>query len=141
MTMRDSYDKVPDLSEQDAYGFFKGLKRQAELQISFFTWYDDCNLMRVNIEIGKRVSSMAGFFHMIVNTIFRIWSQTDNPEWRAYVVATIDQANMSGLYEDWEKVGYPIGDLIAQFFNFEIPNYDYLYGGYSFNEITTRNTE
>ena len=90
MTMRDSYDKVPDLSEQDAYGFFKGLKRQAELQISFFTWYDDCNLMRVNIEIGKRVSSMAGFFHMIVNTIFRIWSQTDNPEWRAYVVATID---------------------------------------------------
>ena len=110
-----------------------------EMMISIYAWYDECNLIRVNIELGKRFSSASGFFHMIVNTIFRIIAQTQNPVWQASVIAAIDLANASGLYEDWEKVGFPIGSLIAEFLNFEIPSYDYLYGGYSFNEITTRN--
>ena len=66
--------------------------------------------------------------HMIVNLFFRYYAQTSDDVWRQGVIDAIDKANYSGLDEDWEKVGYPLGELAAEFFNFEIPNYDYKYG-------------
>ena len=44
------------------------------------------------------------------------------------MIDAIDDANYTGLDEDWKKVGYPIGDLLAYMFNYEVPNYDFVYG-------------
>ena len=44
------------------------------------------------------------------------------------MIDAIDDANYSGLDEDWKKVGYPIGDLLAYMANYEVPNYDFVYG-------------
>ncbi len=52
-----------------------------ESQISFYDWVNSCNLMLVLVEIGKRVTSFSGFFHMIINGMFRYIAQVGDPVW------------------------------------------------------------
>ncbi len=37
-------------------------------------------------------------------------------------------ANMYDQDEYWKDIGVPIGELIADVFDYEIPNYDFIYG-------------
>eukprot|EP00347_Sterkiella_histriomuscorum_P007653 403348093 len=126
--MRLWFGLTPDLGKLSRGDFFKGIKVYMWAFQTLFGWYDKCDIDLVNVEMGKRFSSLSGFLHMVVNLFFRYLAQFSDPLWTQSIIDSIDIANYSGLDEDWEKVGYPLGDLIAEFFNFEIPNYDYKYG-------------
>ena len=93
--------------------------------------YDDCGFEHILVTLGKRVNSLSGFFDMCVNLFFRYFQITEDLAWQQSIIDAIDQANLSGAEEDWEKVGYPVGAMFAEFMNFEIPSFELQYGEYN----------
>ncbi|CDW73830.1 UNKNOWN [Stylonychia lemnae] len=128
LDMREFWKYKQPLTGVKPGQFLKNIKFYIYYSYTITNWYHQCNLDDIVIEMAKRVQSVGGFLHMIINLLFRFFAQTGNEEWTKSVVDAIDQANISGLDEDWEKVGYPIGQLIAEFFNFEVPDFDLKYG-------------
>ena len=57
-------------------------------------------------------------------------NKISSPDWIAGVTQLVDKANLSGTDEAWKAVGEPVGILLADFFHYEIPNYDYYYGSF-----------
>ena len=74
-------------------------------------WYQKCNMDTVNVEMGKRLTTISGAVHMLINAFCRYVYLVLTNSWQQSIITAIDQANMSGSIEDWEAVGYPIGQL------------------------------
>ena len=82
--------------------------------------------------MGKRLTSISGFVTFVINTIYFFISYVTNATWQANLIAAINTANFTGATSDWEYVGSFLGELIVQFFNIDLPSYDYLYSEYAF---------
>jgi hypothetical protein len=110
--------------------FFESGKRYMEWGSLFFSFYWRCNLEKVNLDMSKQlsiksISSLTGFgiklLLLYINTV-------DNPKWKQTLVNAIDKANYYDNDELWKEIGKPLGKLVASIFDYEIPNYDFIYG-------------
>ena len=49
-------------------------------------------------------------------------------KWQNKLVSALDKANYDDTDQNWKAVGAPRGKLVASVFEYEIPNYDFMYG-------------
>lgn len=91
-------------------------------------FYWRCDLEKVNLELSQMFKSISGLASFAIKLVFAYLSYLNAEKWTTQLINAIDQANYTGLDEDWKKVGMPIGELLAYLANYEIPNYDFVYG-------------
>ena len=97
----------------------------------FFNFYSSCNLDSINIQLGKQLSTVSGFIDLCIGTLFTYLNEVGDSTWQNNLIALINQANMSGSDADWRAVGAPLGLLVANYFNYQIPTYNMSYGSFT----------
>jgi len=129
--MRHYYKKLPDCDDLfRPTGFFLVVKLYMEWQTLIFSFYWRCNLDKVNLDMSqqlqvKNLSTTTGFMtRLAIIYLTTIRSES----WRKDLIDKLDKANFDDTDENWKAVGDPIGKLIAKIFEYEIPNYDFMYG-------------
>ena len=93
-----------------------------------FSFYWKCNIDSVLVNLGKSMTSVAGFVNMAIVSGFTYLNEIGSQEWQNNVINLINEANIDGSDQAWMAVGTPVGELIANFFNYNVPNYDFQYG-------------
>jgi hypothetical protein len=91
-------------------------------------FYWRCDLERLNLELANQFKSPSGLASFGIKLIFTYLGYLSSNAWTQKLIDAINQANYTGMDEDWKKVGVPIGELLAFMANYEIPNYDFVYG-------------
>ena len=127
--MRYYYAKLPG---QEYFSrpstFFQTLKKYIESYTLLMAFYWRCDLEKLNLELSQQFKGVSGLASIAITLVFTYLSYLSKEKWTTQLVTAIDQANYTGLDEDWKNVGKPIGELIANLVKYEIPNYDFVYG-------------
>lgn len=135
-TMQTSLDALPT---PDNFGtlatVFLTIKTYINSAIIVASFYAVCNIDQINIEMGKRLTSVSGLADLAIGSAFTVMNEIGDPNWQNAVAELVTQANTSGEDSDWMAVGAPVGILLANFLHYEVPTYDTTYG--NFTRITT----
>lgn len=132
---RNNQQKLPSFTDLiQLQTMFTTTKRYIDAMQIFFEFYWKCDIEQVNVEMGKRLTSLTGFVDLVIGGVFQYVNKIKDPAWINNVVYLVDQANLSGSEASWKRVGEPVGILLADFFHYEIPNYDYYYGDFMRNK-------
>ena len=129
--MRKYYKKLPDYDYlfRPTF-FFLVVKNYMEWQTLLFSFYWRCNLDKVNLDMSQQlqVKNMASTTGLATRLLIVYLTTINSESWQNKVIRAIDNANYYDTDESWKAVGVPIGKLMSKIFEYEIPNYDFMYG-------------
>lgn len=132
--LRETYAKTPTIDSLLTISqFFIVLKRYHEFGAVVYKFYWACDFETVNVELGKRSTSISGIVDLLIGAAFTYMNEIGSASWQRDVESRIETANYSGNEEDWKKVGEPVGELVANFLRYQVPSYDFNYGNYTRN--------
>lgn len=100
--------------------------------------YDDCGGETLLTTMGSKVTSTSGFISAATNTAYQMIFMILDEVWQQQIIDDLDKANMTNEYDDWERVGFYAGAIIAQFLEFQVPSTSFVFGETLISEVLAR---
>ena len=111
------------------------MQTTVDLDLELLQTYDDCGGETLLTTVGSKVTSTSGMISGATNAAYQLFFMILDEEWQQRIIDDIDTANMSREYDDWERVGFYAGAIIAQLMEFQVPSTSFVFGETLVSEV------